>query len=112
MELQKHDELIHWLGNLLLRHFGQQGDLHFRKATGPPIFIKLKFGAMPTEVSYFRAAVFHNPFTDEEPPLCCLLLEAPLNIYRAVLTRSPEIITSVVDEMIEDYRRQCQTDNG
>jgi hypothetical protein len=110
MELRKHDELIHWLGNLLLRHFGQEGDLHFRKASGPPIFIKLNFGGTPTEISHLRAAVFHNPFAGDGPPLCCLLLESPINIYRAVLTRSPEIITSVVDEMIQDFRRQYQCD--
>ena len=31
------------LGNVRwrLRHFGQEGDLHFRKTTGPPIFLKM-----------------------------------------------------------------------
>jgi hypothetical protein len=107
MELQEHDELTHWLGNLLLRHFGQEGDLHFRKSSGPPIFIKLNFGESPIAVTHLRAVVFQNPFGGEGPPLCCLLLEAPINIYRAVLTRAPEIITQVVDEMIEDFRHQC-----
>jgi hypothetical protein len=111
MHLQQNEELTHWLGNLLLRHFGQQGDLHFRKTTGPPIFIKLNFGESPIATSHLRAVVFHNPFEDGEgPPLCCLFLVAPVKIYRAVLTRSPEIITRIVDEMIEDFRRQCADD--
>jgi hypothetical protein len=111
MHLQENEELTHWLGNLLLRHFGQEGDLHFRKTTGPPIFIKLNFSGSPNVTSHLRAVVFHNPFEgDDSPPLCCLFLEAPSKIFRAVLTRSPEIITRVVDEMIEDFRRQRADD--
>ena len=108
MQLQEHDELTHWLGNLILRHFGQKGELPFRKASGPPIVIKLNFGGRQIKTSHLRAVVFHNPFEAvESPPLCCLSLEAPINIYRAMLTRSPELITSVVDEMIQNLREQC-----
>jgi hypothetical protein len=111
MQLHQDEELTHWLGNLLLRHFGQQGDLHFRKTTGPPIFIKLNFGGSPIATSHLRAVVFRNPFeSGEGPPLCCLSLEAPINIYRAVLTASPEVITRVVDEMIHDLRGQWTHD--
>lgn len=108
MQLQEHDELTHWLGNLILRHFGQKGDLPFRKASGPPIVIKLHVGRRQIKTSHLQAVVFHNPFeAGESPPLCCLFLEAPINIYRAVLTSSPEFITSVVDEMIQNLRDQC-----
>jgi hypothetical protein len=107
MQLEEHHELTHWLGNLLLRHFGQERDLTFRKASGPPIFIKLNIGRQQIKTSHLRAVVFHNPFEPgDSPPLCCLSLEAPINIYRAVLTRSPEFITRVVDEMIQELRSQ------
>jgi hypothetical protein len=70
MQLEEHDELTHWLGNLILRHFGQEGDLTFRKASGPPIFIKLNIGRQQIKTSHLRAVVFHNPFeTGESPPL-------------------------------------------
>jgi hypothetical protein len=108
MQLEEHDQLTHWLGNVLLRHFGQEGDLTFREASGPPIFIKLHVGGRQIKTTHLRAVVFHNPFEAvESPPLCCLFLEAPINIYRAVLTRSPELITRVVDEMIQNLRDQC-----
>ena len=111
MQLEEQDELTHWLGNLILRHFGQLGDLPFRKASGPPIFIKFNIGQRQIKTSHLRAVVFHNPFeAGDSSPLCCLSLEAPNNIYRAVLTRSPEFITRVVDEMIQELRSQCTHD--
>ena len=111
MQLEEQDELTHWLGNLILRHFGQEGDLTFRKASGPPIVIKLNIGQRRIKTSHLRAVVFHNPFeASDSPPLCCLFLEAPTNIYRAVLTRSPELITRTVDEMIQELRNQCNHD--
>ena len=61
MHLEENEELTHWLGNLLLRHFGQEGDLHFRKTTGPPIFIKLNFGGSNRHIALARGRV-SQPF--------------------------------------------------
>ena len=74
MHLEENEELTHWLGNLLLCHFGQQGDLHFRKSTGPPIFIKLNFGESPIVTSHSAPVVFRNPFEGDDSPPALLLV--------------------------------------